>query len=256
MGDYYYLGAALPPLQFPQKPNITVSALRVLLSANFSAEDLVKKRELLLMMDILNLRPFLQEEEIDPRGNLGEEDLGEAIVSHTFFPEYVFDFLEKEQNLQDKIEQFPSLLSTFFCVQQNRCTGFLRDFFTFERESRLVALAFRAKKAKRDVSAELHFADAQDPLVAQILSYKESEAYIPPVEYQDMEALFRPDIEPWEQNKAWAAFRFNRIEVMKKQTLFHVDTILAYLAQLLTIEHWNELDATKGKMVLDTFKTR
>jgi hypothetical protein len=256
MGNYYYLAASLPPLEFPSMPDVSFVSLREALKLNLSKSDLKKVETLRLFIDISNIRPLLLEEEIDPRGNLEEKELDEALLVHNLLPGYVFEFLDQHETLADKLKYFPELLARFFAEEIPKQTGFLKAYFTFEREWRLVVLALRAKKMKRDLIRELQFEDVFDPFVAHILAQKDAESYEPPIEYKDLKDILHacgPD--PWEQNKAIAAYRFNKIQEMIGEAQFSIDWILAYLAQLLIIEYWNELDAAKGQMILDTFKT-
>jgi hypothetical protein len=256
MSNYYYLAASLPPLEFPKKPDVSVASLRSSLDLNLSKEDAKKVESLRLFVDILNIRPLLQEQEIDLKGNLGERDLNEALLDKVFLPEYVFDFLEDHETLAEKLRDFSSLLAQFFVEEGGKQKGFLHRFFAFEREWRLVILALRAKVLHRDLIKELQFEDSSDPFVMQILSQKDSDEYEPPAEYKEVKEFFEASgSDPVEQNKACAMYRFYKIEEMKEGGQFSIDGILAYLAQLMIIESWNELDKVKGKLVLDTFKT-
>ncbi len=259
MENYYYLAASLPPLEFPVLPEMDADSLRSSLELNLSKSDSKKWESLRLFVDILNLKPVLQDEEIDPRGNLGEKELKEALVSHDFLPEYVFEFLEEQETLADKLKNFSFLLSRFFREETANQKGFLQKFFSFEREWRLVVLALRSKVLHRDLFKELQFEDPLDPFVMQILAQKDAETYEPPVEYGELKELFAlseagQKMDSWEQNKALAIFRFRKIEEMKEGKQFSIDFILAYLVQAMIIEYWNELDLVKGKIILDTFK--
>ena len=74
--------------------------------------------------------------------------------------------------------------------------------------------------------------------------------------YIDLQEKFLscgPD--PWEQYKAVAGWRFKRIGELVDRPLFSIDWILGYMAQLLIVEQWNELEEEKGKMILDAFVT-
>ena len=256
MGHYFYLAATLPPLQFPCKPGVTLEELRPALEFNLSKGDKEKLTALRLFVDISNLRPLWQEQEIDPRGNLGEKELDEAFLTGTVLPEYVFEFLENHETLSKKLLNFSSLLSRFYQEEAKKHTGFLRSFFSFERESRLVMLAIRAKQIGRDVVKELCFEDPMDPLVMQILAQKDAPQYEPPAEYREIKDLLdNCGKDPFLQSKEMASCRFRKIEELKLGTQFSVDGVLAYVAQLMLVEHWNELDQAKGKVILDTFKT-
>lgn len=256
MSNYYYLAASLPALEFPCIPDINVSTLRETLKLNLSQADLKKVETLRLFVDICNIRPLLLEEEIDPRGNLSEKELDEAILVKDFLPEFVFDFLDKYESLSDKLKHFSELVSLFFTHEMPEQKGFLKEYLSFEREWRLVVLALRSKTAKRDLVKELQFEDFSDPLVAQILAQKDADQYEPPSEYKELKDRFTacgPD--PWLQNKMLSEYRFNRIEDFVHDGQFSIDYILAYLAQLMIVEHWNELDKERGMVILDTFKS-
>ncbi len=256
MSDYYYLAASLPPLEFPSAQDVSFAGLRGALEFNLSKKDLQKVESLRLFIDISNIRPLLLEEEIDPRGNLDEKELDEALLVHNILPQYVFDFLDQYDTLADKLRYFSGLLAQFFAEEIPKQKGFLKAYFIFEREWRLVMLALRAKKLKRDLIRELQFEDFSDPFVAAILAQKDADQYEPPAEYKDLkELLDRCGADPWEQHKALLGYRFHKIQDLVEEQPFSMDGILAYLAQLLIIEYWHELSAEKGQMILDTFKT-
>lgn len=257
MGNYYYLASSLPPLEFPHRSEVSFASLQESLTLNLSKQDQDKVKVLRLFVDLCNIRPLLKEEEIDPRGNLKEKELEEAILSETVLPEYVFDFLKEHDTLTDKLKAFPSLLAQFFQEEITHQKGFLKRFFEFERQWRLVVLALRAKNLHRDFVKELQFEDLHDPFVMQILAQKDAETYEPPLEYQEIQELLHscgPD--PWQQNKSLCSYRFNKIQEMASDFQFSIDWILAYLAQLMIIEYWSELNETKGRAILDTFKNQ
>ena len=171
-------------------------------------------------------------------------------------PQYVFDFLESHKTLDEKLKYFPVLLAQFFLKEAEHATGFLRAFFQFEREWRLVLLALRAKSMHRDVVQELQFEDPLDPLVLHILMQKDAAVYEPPEEYKALKELFFAHLgDPLMQYNALAEYRFMHVREMVDESAFSVDRILAYLTQVMLLEHKNRLDTMRGKMILDTFKT-
>jgi hypothetical protein len=257
MGNYYYLAASLPPLEFPHASEMKLSSLQSALEFNLSKVDLEKVKTLRLFVDLTNIRLFLQEEEIDPFGNLKEKELEEALLSETILPEYVFDFLKENETLSEKLKMFSHLLAEFFQQEIPRQKGFLREFFEFERQWRLVVLALRAKKMHRDFSEELQFEDLHDPFVMQILAQKDTDTYEPPLEYQELKDLLQAcGSDPWQQNKSLTSYRFRKIQEIMSPLPFSIEWILGYLAQFMIIEQWNELNAAKGRALLDTFKNQ
>lgn len=256
MGNYYYLTSSLPPLEFPVLPEGVGSVfLRVDLETNLSEEDRKRVESLYLFVDLSNIKLLFGEEEVDPRGNLDEKELDEALLYQSFFPLYVFDYLQKYETRKERLKNFPALLAQFFREEAETQKGFIQKYFSFERELRLVLLGFRAKKLHRDLGKELQFEDLADPLVMQILSQKDAEQYEPPVEYKEVkELLDLSGSDPLEQNKAIAGYRFRKIKEMGENNPFSIDWLLAYLAQVMIVEYWNGLDKEKGQTILSTFK--
>ncbi len=256
MANYYYVAASLPPLVLGQKPEITFNELNTLLEINLNKEDLEKTVVLRRFTDLQNIRSLLLEEPIDPRGNLDEKELDEALLIHDILPEYVFDFLDQFEMLPDRLRNFFGLYSKFFAEETPKQTGFLAKYLTFEHHWRLVMAALRAKELGRDVTHELQFEDFSDTLVAQIIAQRDALSYEPPPEWQELkELIIASGSDPWQRYKAFAAWRFKKIEEMVDRPLFSIDWILGYMARLMLCENWYELDELKGKMILDTLKT-
>lgn len=256
MRNYYFVVPSLPPLSIQDRPGITFDEFINRLEISISKSDLEKTKVLRRFVDVCNIRSLLMEEPVDPRGNLSEKDLDEALLVQASLPEYVFEFLGQFEKVSDKLRNFPGLIALFFNAEIPKYKGFLRDYLNFERESRLVLVGLRAKQLGRDVARELQFEDPADPLVAQILAQKDADRYDPPDEYADLKELIGSCYaDPWLENKAFAEYRFKKISEMGEKDLFTIDQILCYMAQLMTIEDLIELDAERGNMILDTFKS-
>ena len=256
MPNYYFVVPSLPPLSLRDRPEMTFDELMVRLEVSLTYHDLKKVRVLRLFIDICNIRSLLMEEPIDPRGNLTEKELDESLLVHTVLPDYVFDFLDQFEKAADKIKNFSGVIARFFNEEIPKQTGFLKRYLTFEREWRLVLVGLRAKQLGRDVAKELQFEDFTDPLVAQILAQKDSDRYDPPMEYGDLKELIASCYtDPWQEQRAFAEYRFKKIAEIAEAKLFAIDQVLSYMAQLMLVESIYELDLGKGNMILDTFKT-
>lgn len=256
MRNYYFVVPSLPPLSMQERPEITFEELMGRLEISLSKEDLAKTRVLRRFVDIFNIRALLMEEPVDPKGNLNEKELDEALLVQDLLPEYVFEYLDQFEKVSDKIRNFPGLLALYFNAEIPKHKGFLRTYLTFERECRLVLVALRAKQLRRDVAKELQFEDPTEPLVAQILAQKDADSYDPPMEYTDLKELIATcHNDPWLENKAFAEYRFKKIGEMAEREVFSIDKILCYMAQLMILENLIELDEDKGNMILDTFKS-
>ncbi len=255
MRNYYFLAPSLPPLNLRTSPELKFQDLKSRLADNLAQEDLKQIEVLLRYTDICNIRSLLMEEPIDPRGNLNEKELDEAILVKATLPLYVFEFLDEFGGTAERIKNFSALLARFFVEELPHLTGFLKRYFTFEREWRLVLVALRSKQLGRNLVSELQFEDFTDPMIAQMLAQKDAEHYEPPDEFADLKELIASaEGDPWQEHRAFAEYRFKKIEEMAEGALFTFDRILAYVIQLMIVEYWNELDEAKGRMILDTYK--
>ena len=251
--NYYFLASALPELQIGYPPDINFMTMDALLKVNLTKADYLLTRILRRYYDIQNIRAFWLGEEIDPRGVYNEVDLEESLVTRLGLPEYVYTFLEKYDSKESRIKHFPALVTAYFSEESENAEGFLKEYLIFERELRIVLIGFRAKKMGRDLTAELQYEDPYDEIVAQVLAQKDSKTYEPPSRFGDLKALFEQHSdEPLKLHQAICEYRFQKIEGMYEIDMFSIGRILAYLAQLIIVERWLELDKNKGLEVIDT----
>lgn len=256
MTNYYFVATALPPLQLGVPPEISFQEFEYLLEDNLTADDYAKTQVIRCYYDIQNIRAFWKKEELDPRGNLNELTLEEALLTREGLPDYVYDFLDAYDSLEDRLHYFPRLVANFFQQESEHAEGFLQEYLNFEREWRLVLTGFRAKQLGRDLAAELQFEDPQDDFVAQILAQKDAKVFLPPDGYEDLQPLFEEHgTSPLELYQAMCEYRFYKIESFLGTDLFSIDVILGYMAQLITVEKWMELDKKKGLDIMNQVVT-
>jgi Protein of unknown function (DUF2764) len=260
MTDYYFLASLLPSLEIGHVPALGFPELKTLMNENLTRSDLKKVATLLSLIDLENIRAFWVKEPLDPRGNFNEEQIAHALMDHTWptgetFAPYLSEYLEKYRTNEERLLHFPLLMSQFFTQMIDQEKGFLRDYFAFQREMRLVMVGFRAKKMGRDLSAELQYEDPTDPIVAQILAQKDAKTYEPPFEYKELRPIFEEfGDSPLELYKAIYTYQFNHIVELWGTEFFSVDRILNYAARLILVERWLELNVQKGIQVVDTIE--
>ena len=260
MTEYYFLASLLPPLEIGRVPALGFAELKELLRANLTKSDRGRVEQFLRIIDLENLRSFWAKEPFDPRGNVTEEEMEQALLDVQWpvgeeFASYIQDYLDKYHTSEERLLHFSWLMGQFFLDQMERQEGFVRDFFQFQREMRLVMLGFRAKKVGKDVAVELQFEDATDPIVAQILAQKDANTYEPPFEYKELKPIFEEFGEnPYGLHKAIYAYQFDHIIELWGGEIFTLDRILNYMARLLLVEKWQELDVQKGIEVIDTIE--
>jgi hypothetical protein len=257
MNEYYFLAALLPPLEIGHVPALGFQELMVLMESNLSKEDKKKVTTFLSQNDMENMRALWASEPFDPRGNLTKSQMEQALIDFTWpsgvsFPFFLIDYLEKYRTNEERLVHFSQLMSHYFIHMIQTEEGFLHDYFAFQRELRLVLVGFRAKKWGKNIAEQLQYEDPADPIVAQILAQKDAHDYEPPFEYKELKPIFDEFAEtPWELNRALYEYQFRHIVELWGTEPFTIDRILNYLARLILVERWLELDVQRGIQVVD-----
>jgi hypothetical protein len=253
MTEYYFLGSLLSPLSLGQKPELSFARLVSYFSTGLTKADLEKVRILRRLIDLYNLRSLWLEQPIDPRGNLTENELEEDLITQSDLPAYVFDFTAKYDTAEKRVRNFPWLVHKYFEREIEYGTGFLKEYLTFERNLRLVMVGLRAKAMGKDLLEELQFEDPHDPMVALILSQRDSPQFELPDGYEPIKQIFENKYAtPLELQEALSEYRFNHIESMLEGQTFTTDRILGYMLQLLIVEQWQELQTQEGLKIVDS----
>lgn len=251
MGHYFFLGSVLPPLKTGSKPDLTFEELMELFRDNMSRKDLKKVSLLRLYIDLKNVRQLLMKQPLDPRGNLSEKELDEALLNRESLPEYLFEYFDKYETEAEQIRNYSEVFIQFFKEMEKKEKGFLKFYFNFEREWRLILAGYRAKKLGVDPTVELQHEDATEPLVAQILAQKDAPFFEFPFGFEELdEKLKGIQKSPKEQYETMAAFRFHRILDKTQDHPFSVDFALGYFACQMIVEDWNALNEKQGNQSL------
>lgn len=260
MGNYYYLASSLPSLQIGSPSDLSFRDFIFACRINLGKKDWEKTQVIRRYYDLENLRILLskeqmsdvKEEEFDHHGNFDAKSLEDAVITRSGLPQYVYDFLDRYDQRGEQLRYFSSLFAAYFKEEIGANEGFLRRYLSFEREWRIVLAGFRAKVLGRDVSSELQFEDPYDDLVRQLLSQRDAETFEPPEQYRELKELFNEHAqEPLALHQALCEYRFYKIEELLGTDLFSIDRILGYMAQLITVEKWIELDKKKGLQIVE-----
>jgi hypothetical protein len=260
MGNYYFLVSLLPELEIGHLPALNFQQFRSLIRINLSKEDQEKVKKFLRRIDFENFRAFWAKEPIDPRGNLNYEEIEASLLSGSWpgdepFPQFLLDYLEKYHTDADRVKHFPLLLSQFYQYQAEHEEGFLAEYSAFQREMQLVQIGFRAKLLGKDIVQELQHEDSNDPIVAQIIAQRDVKEFEPPFEYKELKPIFEEfQLFPLELHRALYAYQFSQIVGQWGGSLFSVERILNYLARLLLVEKWLEMDVQKGIKIVDSIE--
>lgn len=245
MRNYYYLVISLPALEFTNKPQISFQELVQGFEINLSAHDLNCAKVLFLYFDLINVERTLEKEPLDIRGQLNSTDLLGALRFKDYFPDFVFDFFEKDQTDREKLANFSQLYSLFFARYSQGSTP-ISSILKFERELRLFLTAFRAKKFGKDFSHEFRFEDADDQYVYSLLVQKESSKLVPPEQFEDLMDLIESEDDAVKIRNIIEEFRFDYYQDLQQQNSFTIVWLLAYMMQLVIIEDFQQTDPNYG----------
>ena len=253
MTNAVFLGSILPPLFFGSRISISFTELISLFRMNMSDLDWKKVEVIRRYIDLKNVLHILKEEILDPRGNLSEKELDEALVNRDGLPEYLFDYLDTYDTKEEQIRHFSSVFVQFFKDPEQQLGEFLQFYLNFEREWRLILAAFRAKKLHLDLTKELQYEDFTDPMVVELLARKEGDQFEFPYGYEELGVLLKSlGGNPLEQYQRIAEFRFHQIEEKIQDTPHSIQFVLGYLIQFMIVEDWNALNEKQGNTLLTT----
>ncbi len=255
MANYYFLITSFPPLALGAKPELSFKELDQLLLANLTERDLKKFNQLLLPIDLYNIRAFWLGMPLDDRGHIKAREIEEELLVQGALPPYVVAFLESYESTEERLRNFSSLYVSMYRELLPHLSGFLLKYFQFEREFRLVLTALRAKAAGKDLVRELQFEDPSDPLVLELLAQRDASDVTPPQEYEELKTLFVKNKDnPEGLNQKMLEYQFEKVELMEEPQEFGIDRVLAYVARFLFVEQLALLDKKQGMEQLSHYE--
>ena len=253
MVRYYFLICSLPSLSLEIKPEITFFDFLSLLEINLTSSDKKQVEDFLLYIDLKNIRALWMEQPMDPRGNMSDKELEEALLVGEGLPSYVNDFLDVYESREKRLAQFSYIYTHFFKENVSLHKGFFSEYFQWERDLRWILTALRTKMFRKDLSWELQFEDPTDPLIAHILAQKDMDRYEPPREYEEVYEIFEKfKDDPKSLEFTLLQYRFSKILEKEQQYSFSIGQVLAYLARLMLVEYWNGLDEKRGREIMES----
>ena len=240
-------------LKIGADPEIAFHELDFNLRLNLKKDDWHRVEVLRRYIDLENIRALLRREPLDLRGNFDQNELEDHVLFREGLPGYILDYLENYSDTKQRLEHFTELLHTFYETEKETQTGFLQNYITFEWQWRIVLVALRAKDLNRPFTKEFRGYDLEDPFVSFFVSQQDAKSIDVPEQYLTLRSIYEKyKSRPYELNKALLEWRFDMIENKMTDNPFTMDRVLGFLAQLLLVEKWQELDAKKGKEFVET----
>jgi len=240
MTGYFFLSSMLPPLNLGDKPGLSFQEIWELFRMNMTSGDLRKAHLIRRYVDLKNVWHLLKKQPIDVRGNFTQEELDEALLSREGLPEYLFEYCDSYENVEEQLRHFPKVYTSFFKEVDENERGFLKFYFNFERECRLVLAGRRSRLLGADLIEELQHEDFSDPFVAQIISQRDVNSFEAPSGYEELDERLTEEMDhPKKQYEVMASFRFEKIAQHVQDVVFSINYVLGYFVQFMIVEDWN-----------------
>lgn len=250
---YYFLGSALPLLSFKNKSDLSYQDFSLLMEWNLQPKDKEVVKAFKTYIDLKNLKQLWLKMPVDPRGNLDDKSLNEALFTKDNLPDYVFDFTDKFASGEDRIKHFRWILVEFFKRQKAEPKSrFLRFYFDMEHDIAVITTMLRARLLQKDLEEEFVYEDKTDLLVKTLLEQKgQGHVNLDPEKMKIAELFEKNYQNPEKLNLAFLEYRFQRISTAAEKNPFSIDQILGYLAAIMLIEDLFRLNESSGKLILD-----
>jgi hypothetical protein len=253
MTKNYFIGSLLPDLEIGQPAPFSFNYLTQLYADNLTIRENHQVAVIRRYYDIENLRALWKGNELDPRGLLDKNELEDSLFFCQNLPDYVFQFLDRYETLEGRLELFPELIASYYREESEMAQGFLKSYLIFERKLRLFQTAFRAFQLKRNCSQELHFENPDDLVVQALLEIKPEGSFLPPEEYEELAKLFQDNASASNLFHALGEYRFNQVQKMLSSNSKDNNSLayfLGYLVRLIIVEELNLKDIARHSNVV------
>ena len=250
----YYLIAGLPELFFVQeKSPFRVVEFRAELHRQLKEEDYRQLFFIFLPFDNSNFLQLLAKEEqaLDPRGNFSANQWEEALQDPSRLLPFQRTFLAayREQSPLAANQSWEMQLTTLFYDYVLEAAGpFLQRYFAFERDLRNLLVGISGRTQQQVVDPQYA---GQYPLT-DMLKKSHARDFGLANEYPYLEKLLQleelADIR--ERERGIDRLRWNFIEELNTFNYFSLEVILGYTLQLMILERWTGLDASRGEELL------
>lgn len=237
MGRHFFLCSAVPDLSIEQKPTIAFDAFIFMLELSCSKSEWRHVISLRQFFDLMNLQATFFHRPLQPYGTVSPDDFEDHLRQHVGLNHTLIDYLIRYPHDDQRREHFSQLVAYFFEEKKGE-KGFVGAYFTWLEEFFVVGATIRAKRLGRDIAKELGDEDFSNPRVLEGLAFRDATSYEPPKAFAKVKEIYDRDFDnPKELEKNTTQFIFQHLEAIKEKHPFSLDYLLAYMVQLILIEH-------------------
>lgn len=253
MSRLFFLSSLLPQLGLIDPLELFFDDLRFLYEANLGPRDKALFKQMRVRIDLANIAKVIEGRPIDPRGNLTEHELDEALLHKVFGFEELFYFLDAFEDQKEQLAHFPQIELLFLKQESKKCEGFLSFYFRFEFEVHLALASYRGLKLDLEPLAVLSDELKEDEFVQHLAAQTDVRSWMATGLVSDLkEVLVKHEAEPAALHEAITQYKFNKIQSVMEEIVFSVDYILGYFALFMLVEDYQKLKKTQKHQWLDT----
>ncbi len=251
MKQYYFLATLIAPLSLDLDPEVHIGELKQLAALNLNHRDQRQMRLFLTWIDLNNLSALWSGLEINILGNWTKEELIDLQKFPLAAPPFLESYLYQYTEAAKRAAHFDQLLISYFSYAYEQATGFLKDYLEYEQVLRLAFAERRGAKLKRPFKENASLLDPIDPWQSQLYAVAAGGPDISGVLENIHEELDLYDSNvqnPMDLFKQMIVMRFDKIEKIKaKYSIFSVDAIIGYAAELDIVNRWQTVTKAKNK---------
>lgn len=237
MARHFFLCSAVPEISVQEKPGIDFDSFIHMLELSCSKREWKKVSALRQFFDLMNLQALFFSRPLNSYGSIAPDIFEEQLNQHLGFPLTVIDYVMRYQSTEDRRLHFSALVAAFF-GEQTKHSGFVGEYFKWLEEFFIVGATLRSKRLGRDVAKELGDEDFSHPLVAEGLSFRDAANYDPPERFHSFKEIYERDFDNAKALETNTSnFIFQHLEEIKETRPFSLDFLLAYMVQLILVEH-------------------
>jgi len=254
--EYHYLVAGLPDIVIGQgKVNLKVADFKEELREFLHPDDFRLVEMLFLRFDNINLLNLLKksDEPWDMMGNFSPEKMAQGLDDNDAgLPNYLVAFAaayRADTPIVGSMTWENQLAKLYYEYVLSKSTGFLHEWFTFERDLKNLLTAISIRRhglslhgqlvGQNDVTAAINKRNLRDFGLAN--------------EYPYLEKLLKIEEQPniLERERTITQLKWDYLEELNTFNYFTIDKILGFLLKLISYERWAMLEPAEGKAIFE-----
>jgi hypothetical protein len=221
-----------------------------LFQMNFSKGDMAKVEGIRLLFDLRNTIESSSHSLLFPYGNYAKEDLEQLVSGEEIFDQETLDRIKQYDTPDELRKHFYPIFTRFLQTMITKQKGFVRDYYIFEYQMRVLLAGYRAKRLGKSIFTELNYEDLADPFVADIVGQKESPKFEFPYGFETLQAELESTSSPQKEHEVVFRYKFNHFQKIIDEHYDSVDSLLAYMVQLIYLEGYYGLDFNRGQEII------